>query len=401
MEQPNGNPCPECGAPRHRDHTPSCTCTLRASDALRDARTAQAAAAEDFDPLRIRPYVELDGGAADSAPDTPGGAPDGGRDTGRAPGSRGAQDAPAASGAPRAADATVQLRAVTPQAPGPADPSGARAPSDAPAPTGTPAGPSDAPGAGNPTSVLPTPLAPPTTEPSATDLDLFETGHPSPSQAAPAGDDTVGRAAAPPRRRRRTGLLAVAGAVVAVVGAAGWASGLFSYETPSRDGAPPEDIRAGVPDPSSAPLSATPTTGASSAAPTSVSSPSASASASASPSASPSPSATSATPSPSESAEPSSTPTTPAPTVATEGTEEDGPEAAAPVLGRGDRGPEVTELQLRLRQLHLYNGDVNGQFNRRVEDSLRAYQWARGLQDELGVYGPRTRARLESETREP
>ncbi|WP_081239688.1 peptidoglycan-binding domain-containing protein, partial [Streptomyces viridosporus] len=130
-------------------------------------------------------------------------------------------------------------------------------------------------------------------------------------------------------------------------------------------------------------------------------SPSASASASASPSASPSPSATSATPSPSESAEPSTAPTTPAPTVTTEGTEEDAPETTGPVLGRGDRGPEVTELQLRLRQLHLYNGDINGQFNRRVEDSLRAYQWARGLQDELGVYGSRTRARLESETREP
>ncbi|MFJ6644682.1 peptidoglycan-binding domain-containing protein [Streptomyces sp. NPDC091290] len=33
------------------------------SDALREARTAEAAAAEDFDPLRIRPYVELEGGA--------------------------------------------------------------------------------------------------------------------------------------------------------------------------------------------------------------------------------------------------------------------------------------------------------------------------------------------------
>ena len=39
---------------------PSCACARRASDALRDTRTAEAAAAEDFDPLRIRPYVELD-----------------------------------------------------------------------------------------------------------------------------------------------------------------------------------------------------------------------------------------------------------------------------------------------------------------------------------------------------
>ncbi|CAL9444526.1 hypothetical protein SUDANB176_02314 [Streptomyces sp. enrichment culture] len=383
MEQPNGNPCPECGAPRHRDNTPSCTCTLRASDALRDARTAQAAAAEDFDPLRIRPYVELDGGTAESTADTPGrapgdgaeDAPDGGRGTGKAPGAPGA---PAESGAPQAADATVPLRAVDPDA--------------SPVP--------DASDAGAPTSVLPTPLAPPATEPSAADLHLFETGRPHPSEAAPAADDATGQDAAPPRRRRRTTLLAATGAVVAVVGAAGWASGLFSYETPSRDGALPEDIRVSVPDLPSAPPSAEPTTSASSAAPASASPP-ASESASASPSASPSPSASSAAPSPSKSAEPSATPTTAAPAGSPEGADEDGPGPTGPVLRRGDRGPEVTELQLRLRQLYLYNDDINGQFTPRVEEALRNYQWSRGLQDELNVYGPRTRALLETETREP
>ncbi|MGA5071837.1 peptidoglycan-binding protein, partial [Streptomyces tuirus] len=70
MELPNGHPCPECGAPRQRDNTPTCACTHRAAEALRDARTAQAAAAEDFDPLRIRPYVEIDAGASGD----PGGA---------------------------------------------------------------------------------------------------------------------------------------------------------------------------------------------------------------------------------------------------------------------------------------------------------------------------------------
>ncbi|MFL5998924.1 MAG: peptidoglycan-binding domain-containing protein [Streptomyces sp.] len=60
MAEPKGHRCPECGAPRGADNTPSCGCTQRASDALRDARTAEAAAAEDFDPLRIRPYVDLD-----------------------------------------------------------------------------------------------------------------------------------------------------------------------------------------------------------------------------------------------------------------------------------------------------------------------------------------------------
>ncbi|MEV5998773.1 peptidoglycan-binding protein [Streptomyces griseomycini] len=389
MEQPNGNPCPECGAPRHRDNTPSCACTLRASDALRDARTAQAAAAEDFDPLRIRPYVELDGGTAGSAADAPGRAPgdgaqdpqdppDGGRGTGQAPSAPDAPDVPAGSGAPQAADATMPLRTVTPDA--------------SPVP--------GAPDAGAPTSVLPTPLAPPATEPSAADLHLFETGHPRPSEAAPAVDDATGQDAAPPRRRRRTALLAAAGAVVAVVGAAGWASGLFSYETPSRDGALPEDVRVGVPDPSSASPSAEPTPSAPSAAPTSAS-PSASATASASPSASPSPSASSASPSPSQSAEPSVTPTSSAPVDSLEEGDEDDRGPTGPVLRRGDRGPEVTELQLRLRQLYLYNDDINGQFTRRVEEALRNYQWSRGLQDELSVYGPRTRALLETETREP
>ncbi|MGY1501246.1 peptidoglycan-binding protein [Streptomyces sp. QTS52] len=59
MNDPKGHVCPECGAPRGADNTPSCACTERAADAHLEARTAEAAAAEDFDPLRIRPYVEL------------------------------------------------------------------------------------------------------------------------------------------------------------------------------------------------------------------------------------------------------------------------------------------------------------------------------------------------------
>ncbi|GAA3305358.1 hypothetical protein GCM10020295_58890 [Streptomyces cinereospinus] len=74
----------------------------------------------------------------------------------------------------------------------------------------------------------------------------------------------------------------------------------------------------------------------------------------------------------------------------------------APVLGRGDFGPEVTELQLRLRQLYLYNDDPDGRYTRQVEYAVRNYQWARGVRgDELGVYGPETREKLESETSRP
>ncbi|MFF4309866.1 peptidoglycan-binding protein [Streptomyces sp. NPDC001507] len=57
--------CPECGTPKGPDGSPACDCNQRTADALRDARTAEQAAAEDFDPLRIRPYVaiEADAGA--------------------------------------------------------------------------------------------------------------------------------------------------------------------------------------------------------------------------------------------------------------------------------------------------------------------------------------------------
>ncbi|MET9370589.1 peptidoglycan-binding domain-containing protein [Streptomyces griseoflavus] len=368
MEQPNGNPCPECGAPRNRDNTPSCACTRRASDALRDARTAEAAAAEDFDPLRIRPYVELDGGSGRSTPD-------GAEERPEAAGAA----APGSGPAPGAPDETMPLRAVPPEA--------------------------AVPGGTDAASALPTPLGPATTRPSATDLNLFDGTQPIarvPDGHAPdahAPDDGGG---APPRRRRRGALLAVGGAVVLVVGAAGWASGMFSYETPSRDGAAPREVRASVPDASSEEPSEEPTAGASTASPTSSASPSASPSASASTSASPSPSASSTSPTPTAPAEPSATPTSASPSAgAPQESGEDDPAGSAPVLRRGDRGPEVTELQQRLNQLYLYNDDINGQFNRRVEDALRNYQWSRGIREDLGVYGPQTRSRLETETREP
>ncbi|WP_407110211.1 peptidoglycan-binding protein [Streptomyces sp. DSM 116494] len=390
MEQPNGNPCPECGAPRHRDNTPSCACTLRASDALRDARTAEAAAAEDFDPLRIRPYVELDGKSGRSTPDGEGERPDealppdtgpSAEGPGAPPGTSSGSSPGAPSGGPGVPDGTMRLRAVPPEA---------------------------APGAADATSVLPTPLGA-AARPSATDLDLFDTTQPlgrvpdasGAGGHGPGGHGPEGFDGAPPRRRRRGVLFAVAGAVVTVVGAAGWASGVFSYETPSRNGAAPEEVRASVPDPSSDAPSAEPTAGASSSpSPTTSASPSQSPSASASTSASPSPSvsASSTSPSPSAPAEPSPAPTASAPAAgAPEESDEDGGDTA-PVLRRGDQGPEVTELQQRLRQVYLYNDEMHGRFNHRVEDALRNYQWSRGVREELGVYGPQTRARLEAET---
>ncbi|MDT9698489.1 peptidoglycan-binding protein [Streptomyces sp. P17] len=304
MTEPKDHGCPECGAPRGADHTPSCACTERASEALRDAREAQVAAAEDFDPLRIRPYVELDG-----APD-----PD--------------------------PSSTMPLR---------------------------------------------TPLSVPAAEPNATDLHLFEA--PS-SPPEPTSEER-------PRGRRRTVLLLGAAAgMVGVVAAAGMASGLFSYESPTRDTALPEAVRASVPDPTPSDKS-TPAPKSASPSRTSAS-PSPSATKSESPA--PSASSASATPSATQSPTPSSTPAKASDAPPAETTPDPGP----PVLRRGDKGPEVTELQLRLNQLYLYNDDINGNFNRQLEDALRNYQWSRGVgREDLGVYTAETRASLESETTEP
>lgn len=72
------------------------------------------------------------------------------------------------------------------------------------------------------------------------------------------------------------------------------------------------------------------------------------------------------------------------------------------MLQRGDRGPEVTELQQRLRRLDLYADRITGIFTRSVEDAVRTYQLARGIQgDTLGTYGPATRKSLEAETPSP
>ncbi|MGW7067344.1 peptidoglycan-binding protein [Streptomyces sp. NPDC054855] len=73
---PGDRRCPECGASRAPGSAPACGCTERAADAARDARSADAAAAEDFDPLRIRPYVTLpEPGIAEEAAPEPDPAP--------------------------------------------------------------------------------------------------------------------------------------------------------------------------------------------------------------------------------------------------------------------------------------------------------------------------------------
>ncbi|MCH5677057.1 peptidoglycan-binding domain-containing protein [Streptomyces gilvus] len=318
MTDPEGRRCPECGAPRDADNTPSCACARRAAEALLETRTAEAAAAEDFDPLRIRPYVELEGADA---------------------------------------GATMPLRTVRPEEP-----------------------------ARDATSVPPTPAE---GGPSTQDLRLFEAER---TEGEPG--DGVER----PRGRRRTVLLGAAGAVVAVVAAAGLASGLFSYEPPSRDGALPQDVRASVPDASPSTASVTPSGRAAPVRPSAAPTPSVSPSASASPTPSTTPSPA---PTPSRSPKPATTP----PTVTATGTvgaPNAQPNTQPPVLRRGSEGPEVTELEQRLTQLGFYTRTPTGHYNEGVEDAVTRYQKARGLNvPEYGVYDLVTRAHLESETTEP
>jgi hypothetical protein len=284
-------------------------------------RTAEAAAAEDFDPLRIRPYVEL------------------GDETVRL------------GAVPEEPDATVRLGAV----------------------------------------------------PDGPDATVRSAAVPDVTPALPAVPDMEDRTAGVPadaeprpRRLRRTVLLATGGAMVAVVAAAGYASGLFSYDPPRREGALPQEIRASVPEASSPADTSAPAATVSVAAPP----PSRKPSPSTSPSPSPSPSSPSRTPSTSPT--PSGTPTTAPPTAtASPGTHAQ-PQHSASALRTGDEGPEVRELQLRLRQLGLYLGPANGTYDAQVETSVRNYQLSRGItQDEPGVYGSVTRARLESETTRP
>ncbi|WP_251093204.1 peptidoglycan-binding domain-containing protein [Streptomyces sp. Caat 7-52] len=199
------------------------------------------------------------------------------------------------------------------------------------------------------------------------------------------------------RRSRRTVLLAAGGAGAVIVAAAGFA--LLSYHAPARDRAA-QEVRERIPDatkhaPASAAAPAPPVAPRSSAPPPSPA-PSASAD--------PSPSTTTASPSPSPtpttSAGASRTPS-PSPSATTPGPSRTTP-SVAPVLRRGDTGPEVTELELRLRQLNLYGDRIDGVYTRPVEDAVRTYQLARGLLDNtLGEYGPATRKSLESETTPP
>lgn len=405
MSGPTSHICPECFTPRASDGTPSCACGRRASEALLEARTAEAAAAEDFDPLRIRPYVELgdeNDGAGGTAPGGPG------------PDQTSTIAMPVTTAATAIGPEATDVRMFERRG-------GGRAGSDAPSASSTPSTSSTSSAAS--TQALfsapasPSPYAsPPSARPASGAMPTAPTPFASP--AAPAALSTslsspsAGRSGR--RRRRRAGLVvALAGTAAAgVMAAAGFASGLFSYDTPERNRALPDDLRASAPDTSpdgeASPVEPSREGGGGAPAPAPPGGSAASPSPTKSPSPSPSPSQASGSPSPSASPDPTqSGPSAGASTGSSAaGADEAGDSrlVVPKTLRLGDDDPEVTELQLRLRQLGIYNGDIDESFDSQVEQAVLVYQTSRGIakdMEEPGVYGLVTREQLESETKTP
>ncbi|MFD6532850.1 peptidoglycan-binding protein [Streptomyces sp. NPDC060184] len=345
---------------------------------------AEVAAAEDFDPLRIRPYVTLPnseeegakrgegataggavvaGGAVADGAEAPLAGSTGDTDSGGGTEDTGAPaQAPAPAPAPEPADSTMRLPVVPPA-------------ERAERGTNRPAGPMP------PAAPMPIP------------------------GSAPGG----GGAGAPkpdpvqPRRKSPFVALGVAAAVVAMIGTASVLGGVFDGDEAARQESLPETTTS-VPD-ATAEATDAPASPTASASASATASPSASAaSASPSASASASPSATGASAAPTASAGmPSPTPSNPtsAPPVDASPPATTAPPAgvAAATLQRGDYGPEVAELQTRLRQAHLFYGSIDSNYTDRVERAVSMYQSIHHIQgDPSGVYGPNTRSALEAAT---
>ncbi|MFF2858919.1 peptidoglycan-binding protein [Streptomyces rubiginosohelvolus] len=382
-----GHACPECGrrtaGEPGTEHRVPCRCGAGAGsaplteDEQRAARTAEIAAAEDFDPLRIRPYVTLTAEQTGAGADRTGAGEASRTAEGTQPGAWAGE----ASRRPEGETSGAERHGV--DVPGAAATTmplflGGHGPD-----AGTGAATGAGPGSGTATGAYAAPAG-------SGDRNRRRTAAASPAFAP----DPV-----QPRRRRPFGALAVGAAVAAVVGTAAFAGGLFGGDD-SGDEALPEATTS-VPDTDGEP--------AASVAP----SPSASAAPSGTPSRSTAPSASpSASASPTKSREPSpAASASTAPTVSASPTPEDGgaptsspsaappAEFAGPSLRPGDRGPEVGVLQNRLREVWLYSGPSDQNYSERVENAVAVYQSYKAIQgDPVGVYGPNTRRALEAET---
>ncbi|MFJ6750578.1 peptidoglycan-binding protein [Streptomyces sp. NPDC091266] len=372
--------CPHCFAPVRGDGRPTCLCA--------------AAGEEDFDPLHIRPYVSLpegtdtyEGADAYQGSDTYQGA-----DTYEGSGTYEAgEPGEAGGGAGGAGPATAPGAGSLPGRLSEGPPPGAEA-SDLPLfPAPRHAGPTSRTFTSSDT---PFGLPSGTSSAASSGAESFAPAAASPAPAPPASPAP----AASPRRRKRA-LPATLAAVAAAVAAASVLIGSEALSGGERERAAPPD-RGTV-----APTAAFPTGGPTG--PTGSGTPSGPAAPRA-PSAS---SEASAGPLPGSSADPdASSAPHPAPTRAdgsvTHAPGEVGATAPATgpiVLREGSSGPEVTELQGRLRQLALYAGVGNsGRYDAGVRDAVARFQEVYGVEgDGEGVYGAATRASLESRTSEP
>ncbi len=351
-----GHVCPECGAER-----PGCACAQ-----------AEPAAAEDFDPLRIRPYVTLDSGD-DTSPY----------------GSYGAGDPYGGDASSYRADdpPTAQLAAIRPDG----GPSSVTAPLPgaygagaygAEAGPGTHAG--SYPG-GDPSETMPLLLGGAGTVP------------------PPPGHDR----GQPPGRGRRRGAVVAVVAAAAVAGTAALAAALLGGGEERDDRADVPEVTTSaslniavseVPSPSSE--SPRPTSSSPTARPTSASpAPTPTASRTTDrPSASPSATGPAAPPTASSSA-PATAPTPTEPSASASPSESPGQGEVEVTLSLGATGHEVKELQRRLTAVWVYDGPVNGRYDEEVREAVARYQtWHYGLSDPEGVYGPATRRVLEEST---
>ncbi|MGW3585214.1 peptidoglycan-binding domain-containing protein [Streptomyces rubiginosohelvolus] len=406
-----GQACPECGrrtaGEPGTEHRVPCRCGAGAGsaplteDEQRAARTAEIAAAEDFDPLRIRPYVTLTAEQTGAGADRTGAGEASRTAEGTQPGAWAGEASRTAEGTQPGAWAGEASRTAEGTQPGARE--------------------GETSGAGRLGAGIPGAAA--TTMPLFLGGDGPDAGTGAATGAGPGSGAATGAYAAPagsgdrnrrrtaaaspafapdpvqPRRRRPFGALAVGAAVAAVVGTAAFAGGLFGGDD-SGDEALPEATTS-VPDTDGEPAASVAPSPSASAAPSRA--PSRSAAPSASPSASASPTK-SREPSPTASA---STP----PTASASPTPEDGgaptsspsaappAEFAGPSLRPGDRGPEVGVLQNRLREVWLYSGPSDQNYSERVENAVAVYQSYKAIQgDPVGVYGPNTRRALEAET---
>ncbi|MFJ6791509.1 peptidoglycan-binding protein [Streptomyces angustmyceticus] len=346
-------PCPHCSAPVRGDGRPACLCA--------------AVDADDFDPLRVRPYVSLpdegeggdedDGRGAGGRAGDPayGGARNADGGTGGGLLSRGdpLDDLPGVDAAVHRAERPAPADGTTDRSTGPAAPG----------------------------LLVPRPRRRP--------------GPTSRTFRAAEEEPTAGAvASAPTRRRAVPAVLAAAGAAVAA------AAVLISTDALSdgtRDRAAPPDR--GTTSPSAGlPTGEAPAPTRRGAAPSRSAT-------------RPPPTAPTGLPGPTVGVRRhrAGTPPAPAPTRAsgsvTHSPGSHGPTAPPTgpiVLREGAAGPEVAELQGRLRELSLYPGPDDGRYDAEVRAAVSRYQQTYGVTgDPDGVYGPQTRASLESRTHEP